>query len=187
MGDPDHLPISKIFSLYSHLLGRQRRRLPPFVVLNAAPHHPVVDGKSQKSEKAKGKQKAKYVPVSDDEDGEGGTDKGEGGLDEDQGEPELEERKDETPEEELEQVVQELDVGEEEEEVVIPKVGPPKGKKRNVSKKDAGSSKVSPAKIPKVNFLVSIVRNTVYLILNLIIRRKTRIKQKGSLKNPRSR
>ena len=48
-------------------MGRQRRKLPAFIVLNAGPHHQPAE---PKSEKAKGKRKAEWVDVdSDDEEG----------------------------------------------------------------------------------------------------------------------
>ena len=39
LSDPDHLDIPQINSLYKHWLDRQRKGLPPFVVINPSPLH----------------------------------------------------------------------------------------------------------------------------------------------------
>jgi hypothetical protein len=63
LSDPDHLQASNVIALYNHWLGRQKKGLTPFIVLNSSPlHGPIL----KKSEKAKGKKKAEYVDVSDD-------------------------------------------------------------------------------------------------------------------------
>jgi hypothetical protein len=56
-----------VLSLYTHWLGRQRRKLPAFIVLNAGPHHRPAE---RKSEKAKGKRKVDWVEVGSDEEEE---------------------------------------------------------------------------------------------------------------------
>lgn len=63
LSDPDHLTGFQISNLYHHWLKRQKKKLAPFIVLNASPNHIVV---AKKSEKAKGKQKMDYVPVDSD-------------------------------------------------------------------------------------------------------------------------
>ena len=75
LGDPDHLNSFQINELYNHWLSRQNKCLPPFVVLNAGPLHQPSLKKSQKSDKAKGKGKMKYIEVDEsvedgDEDGD---------------------------------------------------------------------------------------------------------------------
>lgn len=62
--DPDHLKAQEINSLYHHWLARQKEGLRPLVILNASPNHAPAVGKS---EKAKGKQKMKYVDVDSDD------------------------------------------------------------------------------------------------------------------------
>ena len=74
LSDPDHLKAQQINSLYGHLLQRQDEDLPPFVILNSSPHHPTAVKKT--SHKAKGKAKADWVDMSDDE---GGSTKDDGG------------------------------------------------------------------------------------------------------------
>jgi hypothetical protein len=65
LGDPDHLTGFKISSLYNHWLGRQQKKLQPFIVLNAGPLYHTLVGKS---ENPKGKKrKLEYVPVSSNE------------------------------------------------------------------------------------------------------------------------
>lgn len=70
LGDPDHLTGFKISNLYHHWIGRQKKKLPPFVVLHPGPLHKIVE---KKSAKARGKEKV-YDPVdtSEDDDGVGG-------------------------------------------------------------------------------------------------------------------
>lgn len=63
MSDPDHLNADKIEQLYTHWLRRQTKGLKPFVVLNASPNLGGNAKKSQKSEKAKGKEKMRYEDV----------------------------------------------------------------------------------------------------------------------------
>ena len=74
LGDPDHHNSFQINELYNHWLSRQNKCL-PLVVLNAGPLHQPSLKKSQKSDKAKGKGKMKYIEVDesvedDDEDGD---------------------------------------------------------------------------------------------------------------------
>lgn len=69
LSDPDHLTGFKITALYNHWLGRQAKRLQPFIVLNASPNHWVSTTKT--SEDRKGKGKMKYVEIDDDADEEG--------------------------------------------------------------------------------------------------------------------
>jgi hypothetical protein len=67
--------------LYRHWLGRQRRGLAPFIVLNPSPlHGPIV----KKSDKGKGKKPQRYEDVSDDPvDDDGEEEDGEDGNDDD--------------------------------------------------------------------------------------------------------
>ena len=66
LSDPDHLDIPQINTLYNHWLDRQRKGLPPFVVINPSPLHAHLVKKS--STVKQGKKKKTYVPVrSDDE------------------------------------------------------------------------------------------------------------------------
>jgi len=65
LSDPDHLKTFSVDALYIHWLGRQKKGLSPFIVLNAGPLHSMA---SKKSKKDKGKGKQKYVEVSDDDD-----------------------------------------------------------------------------------------------------------------------
>ena len=66
LSDPDHLDIPQINLLYDHWLDRQRKGLPPFVVINPSPLHAHLVKKS--STVKQGKKKKIYVPVrSDDE------------------------------------------------------------------------------------------------------------------------
>jgi hypothetical protein len=67
LSDPDHLKTPKIEQLYTHWLRRQDKGLKPFVVLNASPNLGGNAKKSQKSEKAKGKGKMRYVDVGSDD------------------------------------------------------------------------------------------------------------------------
>ena len=65
LSNPDHLLGSGIISLYQHWLECQKKGLAPFIVLNPSPlHGPIV----KKSDKEKGKKKADYMDVSDDQD-----------------------------------------------------------------------------------------------------------------------
>ena len=70
LGDPDHLTSFKISNLYHHWIRRQKKKLPPFIVLHPGPLHKIV---KKKSAKAWGKEKV-YDPVdtSEDNDGVGG-------------------------------------------------------------------------------------------------------------------
>lgn len=67
LGDPDHLNSFKISVLYNHWLTRQRKGLPPFVVLNAGPLHHPLEKKSQTTVKGKGKEKKRYFESGDEE------------------------------------------------------------------------------------------------------------------------
>src|ERR1700679_174722 len=85
LSDPDHLPSFKIESLYIHLLARQKKKLSPFVILNASPQH---QASILKSAKSKGKRKMDYVEVHSDDDSvrsEGGEEEGEEEEEEDEG------------------------------------------------------------------------------------------------------
>ena len=65
LSDPDHLNSTQIEALYNHWIGRQKKKLSPFVILNAIPQHQRT---VKKSSKAKGKRKMEYVEVgSNDE------------------------------------------------------------------------------------------------------------------------
>jgi hypothetical protein len=76
--NPDHITATKIDNLYSHLLDRQRNKLPPFIVLNPSPlHEPFM----KRSEKAKGKRKMEWEDVSTDH-GEVSDDGGDGDKEE---------------------------------------------------------------------------------------------------------
>ena len=86
--DPEHLPTFKINSLYNHLLGRQKKRLQPFIVKNPGPLHEKCMAK--KSAKAKGKMK-EWVDVS--------TDNGEDDEEEEDDNKEEEEEEDNNEEE----------------------------------------------------------------------------------------
>jgi hypothetical protein len=167
LSDPDHLPTFKIEALYRHWLGRQRKGLKPFIVLSGNPHHQIF-AKSKKSEKSKGKDKIRYVEISDEEKGDPDEEKqdqvDEGGNEEDEededekfeesGEEEEggEDDKDDSSEEEQEE---ELDP--EEEIGQLPKYGPPIGKAKvfplvpvteEIRGPIAGSSKLPPPRKP---------------------------------------
>jgi hypothetical protein len=64
LSDPDHLTNFKVSDLYVHWLGRQQRKLPPFVVLNPGPHHRAAEVKLTKAE---GKRKMEYVEDNSDD------------------------------------------------------------------------------------------------------------------------
>ena len=115
MSDPDHIPGSKISDLYSHWLGRERKRLPPFIVLNPGPLHQRLVQKSN-SGKPKGKKKMQYLDVSSDED-KSESEKGDD-VDEEEEDEENEESEDKTDKE-----------SDEEDETLPPKIGPPRGKR----------------------------------------------------------
>ena len=68
LGDPDHIPSSKINSLYNHWLERQRKKMAPFVIINAGPLQATVSKKLERS-MAKGK-KTDYVDVDSSDDSE---------------------------------------------------------------------------------------------------------------------
>jgi len=132
--DPDHLTGFKITNLYNHWLQHQKKKMEPFIILKPGPLH---QGMVKKSEKSKGKQK-EYVHVStDDEDGGDASDGGEG-------------KKNQSDMEGGEQ----SDEGDE--EVSLPKIGPPRGKKAQVASSSklqdgpqaAGSSKKAISNIP---------------------------------------
>ena len=161
LSDPDHLPASKIETLYLHWIGRQHKGQPPFIVLNASPNHVVLARKGLKSAKAKGKQKIDYVDVnSDDEDNED-REEGEGDDEENDqklsNEDEEEEEEEEEGEGEGDEEEEEEGEGDGEEEEEIPrgvKFGPPIRRGNPPSTKDlskvAGSSKLPSAKhLPK--------------------------------------
>ena len=83
--DPDHLNLVQVNALLNHWLDRQRKKLQPFIVLTASPLHQQA---TKMSEKAKGKRKIPYEPVSDDDDDinpDGGGSAGEGDGDEGDG------------------------------------------------------------------------------------------------------
>jgi hypothetical protein len=157
LSDPDHLNAFKIDLLYNHFLSRQRKGLPPFVVLNGGPLHGQSE-KSKKSEKAKGKRKAEYVDVGDSEDdGEVGDEDDvdpDGGVEEDvdgDGGEEEDVDGDGGEEEDVDGDGGEEDEPEEDEEDdnMLPtyvKYGPPngKGKQIRMSTPVAGSSKLPP-------------------------------------------
>ena len=67
LSDPDHLTSSQINSLYHHWLGRQQKKLSPFIILNASPQHQTI---KTMSKKARGKGKMEYQEV-DSDNGEG--------------------------------------------------------------------------------------------------------------------
>lgn len=116
LSDPDHLQGIQIESLYSHWLGRQKKKLRPFIILNASPQHQF---SVRKSAKAKGKKRQiDYVPVSTSGEEESSGDD-ESNLDE-------EDR--------------------EEGQISPPiKVGPPNRKSaKNISERNEGSSKAPP-------------------------------------------
>jgi hypothetical protein len=89
LSDPDHLLASNIIALYRHWLGRQKKGLAPFIVLNPSPLHGLM---IKKSEKAKGKKKADYLDVSDDP-----VDKGDDEEDEEEEEDDDEDEDEDEP------------------------------------------------------------------------------------------
>jgi hypothetical protein len=95
LSDPDHITTFHIEALYHHWLGRQKKRLPPFIILNASPQHRSF---KKLSEKAKGKRKIDYVDVGDDDEDEDGDKKED--KEEEEGEEEEEEEDKEDKEEE---------------------------------------------------------------------------------------
>ena len=120
LSDPDHLDIPQINSLYNHWLDRQRKGLPPFVVINPGPLHAHLVKKS--STVKQGKKKEIYVPVRSDDESvkdsdDGNSDAADFGKNGECAEDEQDEDDDRQPED-----------GEENTKVV--KRGPPK--KRNV-------------------------------------------------------
>jgi hypothetical protein len=64
LSDPDHLTAFHIDALYVHWLGRQKKGLSPFVVINGGPHHRT---SAKTSQKGKEKQKVAYVDVDTDD------------------------------------------------------------------------------------------------------------------------
>ena len=66
LSDPDHLNGFKIGALYMHWLQRQKKGLSPFIVLKGHPHHGESGRKARRADK-KGKKKADWVDVHDDE------------------------------------------------------------------------------------------------------------------------
>lgn len=134
LGDPDHLKAAEINLLYTHWIRRQKKRLPPFIILKSNPQHGVA---AKVSEKAKGKRKAEWVNVHSDDDSvadEGGanSDGGSDVGDEDRG------------------GVEDKDEEEEEEEDATQPVkkGPPLGAKKidQTLITASGSSKLPPPK-----------------------------------------
>lgn len=127
LNDPDHLNMSQIDALYAHLLARQRKGLPPFVVLNAGPLHAVSMKKSaassKKSAKGKGKQKMEYEEVNSEEEdvSENVDGPSDGGLDGGASDDDI--------------------AAAEESETEIPRAGPQVG--------TASSSKLAPNPIPR--------------------------------------
>lgn len=71
LSDPDHLTGTQIESLYLHWLGRQQKKLSPFIMLKASPQHQTT---VRMSEKAKGKRKIPYHDVVTSDEGEGSRD-----------------------------------------------------------------------------------------------------------------
>lgn len=67
LSDPDHLNAADTTALYTHWIKRQRKGLPPFIVLNGSPNHEAM-GKKKKSQKVNpgGKGKARYVEIDDE-------------------------------------------------------------------------------------------------------------------------
>src|SRR5882762_5707013 len=65
LSDPDHLKASAVDVLYTHWQRRQAKGITPLIFLESSPHH---GDAMKKSEKARGKKKAEYVHVTDDED-----------------------------------------------------------------------------------------------------------------------
>jgi hypothetical protein len=122
LSDPDHLTCSQINSLYHHWLGRQRKKLSPFVILNASPQHQTI---KTMSKKARGKRKMEHQEV-DSDNGEGE----ESSKDEveDEGELSSKEETDEEEEEEedveMEEVVTDYNQGTHQRL----KIGPPVGR-----------------------------------------------------------
>ena len=132
--DPEHIPAPKIDSLYNHLLGRQRKKLPPFVILNPGPLH---EKAATKSEKSKGKMKQAYVEVSTDgeEDKEGDEKDNDGDKEDDEG-----------YEEDDDDVDREGDV------VKPPgKMGPPVGIRKNKPQSEGRNGFGGPSKLPTTN------------------------------------
>jgi hypothetical protein len=168
LSDPDHLKAFDIEALYSHMLGRQKKGLSPFIVLSASPQHVVIQKKkSQTSKKAgsKGKGKMRYVEIDDmmdvDEEDKGKGEKKEEDSEEDREDLEAkvdeEGEEDEVEDEEAKEAqevapakkVKEGSDGEEEMPLAV-KIGPPKGKGRKISSSTqddfqvAGPSKLTP-------------------------------------------
>jgi hypothetical protein len=71
LSDPDHLKASAVDVLYTHWQRRQAKGIAPLIFLESSPHH---GDAMKKSEKARGKKKAEYVHVTDDEDEDGDED-----------------------------------------------------------------------------------------------------------------
>ena len=82
LSDPDHLNGLQIQVLYNHWIGRQQKKLSPFVILNAIPQHQMT---VKKSAKAMGKRKMEYMEVSSSDEEVRSEDGGEQ-EEEDQGE-----------------------------------------------------------------------------------------------------
>ena len=162
LSDPDHLTGFKIDSLYAHWMGRQRKGLEPFVVLNANPQH----GKSTKSLKAKGKSKAEWVNVDsdddndDDDDDDDDDDKDDDKVDnddkvdddDDDGDNKDDDEVDDDDEADDDDKVDDDGVDDDmmfdevDKAPAAPKIGPPTGKGRGTKTQDAGPSKRSPSK-----------------------------------------
>ena len=137
LSDPDHLTTLQINRLYTHWLKRQDEGLAPLIILNASPLH---GASIKKSEKSKGKAKAKvgWVEVGDDEEEEEEeellNEQKEGG-DEEEGEDDDEERNDDT------------NAG----TPAVIKYGPPQGKKKqnpSSAQRTANSAVAGPSTAP---------------------------------------
>lgn len=160
LSDPDHLQASEIDPLYKHWLARQKKKLPPFVVVKSHPQHPVSEKKSKMSEKAKGKQKIRYTEVNSDDPSVKGSDQELDNLSErelgtedegDSGADELEQQEDYDNDNDNDDNDDKDNDDEDEDDDLLPpavKYGPPigKGKKTAASTPVAGPSKLPPPK-----------------------------------------
>jgi hypothetical protein len=61
LSDPDYLTGSKITALYSHWWKQQKKRLAPFIVLNASLNHGI--SRKKTAGNLKGKWKIEYVGI----------------------------------------------------------------------------------------------------------------------------
>jgi hypothetical protein len=64
LSDPDHLTGFQIVSLYNQWIRRQQKKLRPFIILQAQPHH---RSSETLSSKAKGKKRMEYLEVDTDD------------------------------------------------------------------------------------------------------------------------